>query len=73
MNVINIINLIILSIFAVSIARFYNKHTEYFFAMLIIIVYWIQLLVSSAYIETGVYLKILEKQVMQQVLQLDCF
>ena len=57
MNVINIINLIILSIFAVSIARFYNKHTEYFFAMLIIIVYWIQLLVSSAYIETGVYLK----------------
>lgn len=33
------------------------KHTEYFFAMLIIIVYWIQLLVSSAYIETGVYLK----------------
>lgn len=41
--------------------------------MLIIIVYWIQLLVSSAYIETGVYLKDIGKQVMQQVLQLDCF
>lgn len=57
MNVISVINLIVIAIFAMSVARFYNRHTEYFFAMLIIVVYWTQLLVSSAYIETGVYLK----------------
>jgi len=57
MTIINLINIFVLVLYAVTIARFYNKHTEYFFALLIIIVYWTQLLVSSSYIETGVYLK----------------
>lgn len=57
MTIINLINIFVLVLYAVTIAQFYNKRTEYFFALLIIIVYWTQLLVSSAYIETGVYLK----------------
>lgn len=57
MTIVNLINLFVMVLYAVSIARFYNKRTEYFFAMLIIIVYWTQLLISSTYIETGVYLK----------------
>lgn len=57
MTIINFINIFVLVFYAVTIAQFYNKHTEYFFALLIILIYWTQLLVSSAYIETGVYLK----------------
>ena len=57
MTIVNYINLFVIVLYAISIVRFYNKRTEYFFAMLIIIVYWTQLLVSSTYIETGVYLK----------------
>lgn len=30
MNVIGVINLIVIAIFAMSVARFYNRHTEYF-------------------------------------------
>ena len=57
MTIVNIINLFVIVLYVVSITRFYNKRTEYFFSMLIISVYWTQLLVSSSYIETGVYLK----------------
>lgn len=57
MNIINQINLVVFLMFIMTIIHFYNKHTEYFFAMLIVIIYWAQLLVSSTYIETGVYLK----------------
>lgn len=57
MTIINILNFIVILLFVMTVIHFYNKHTEYFFAMLIIIIYWAQLLVSSTYIETGVYLK----------------
>jgi len=50
-------NILIIALFASFAAYMYNKYTDFFVAMLIIIIYWIQLLVSSAYIETGVYLK----------------
>ena len=57
MTIINVLNFIAILLFVMTVIHFYNKHTEYFFAMLIIIIYWAQLLVSSTYIETGVYLK----------------
>jgi len=55
--VITIINIVAIVLYAMTVIYIYNKHTEYFCAMLIILIYWAQLLVSSAYIETGVYLK----------------
>lgn len=57
MTIINVLNFMVFLLFVMTVIHFYNKYTEYFFAMLIIIVYWAQLLVSSTYIETGVYLK----------------
>ena len=57
MTIINVLNFVVILLFVMTVIHFYNKHTEYFFAMLIIIIYWAQLLVSSTYIETGVYLK----------------
>ena len=54
--VVNILNIIVIALFGMTVIHFYNRYTEYFFAMLIAVVYWAQLLVSSAYIETGIYL-----------------
>ena len=57
MNIyINIANIIIIALFGASVIYYYNKFTEYFFAILIIIIYWAHLLVSCVYIETGIYL-----------------
>lgn len=53
----NILNVLAIGFFLFSVARFYNRHTEYFLVLSIIFIYWIQLVISSAYIETGVYLK----------------
>lgn len=55
--IINFLNVIVILLYILTLARFYNKHAEYFFSMLIILIFWTQLIVSSAYIETGVYLK----------------
>lgn len=54
--VVNVLNITVIALFGMTVIHFYNRYTEYFFAMLIAIVYWAQLLVSSAYIETGIYL-----------------
>lgn len=53
----NVLNVLAIGFFLFSVARFYNRHTEYFLVLSIIFIYWIQLVISSAYIETGVYLK----------------
>lgn len=54
---VDILNIVAIVLYAATVLRMYNKHADYFISMLIILVYWTQLLVSSAYIETGVYLK----------------
>ena len=58
MTIINIINLLVIVLYALYIAQFYNKGTEYFFSILIIIVYWTQLLILRTYIEMAVIFKI---------------
>lgn len=55
--IIDILNIVAIALYVGTVLHMYNKHTDYFISMLIILVYWAQLLVSSAYIETGVYLK----------------
>lgn len=55
--IINLLNLLVIVLYVATVLHMYNRHTDYFISMLIILVYWAQLLVSSAYIETGVYLK----------------
>ncbi len=55
--IVDILNILVILLYVATVLHMYNHHTDYFISMLIVLVYWAQLLVSSAYIETGVYLK----------------
>lgn len=55
--IVNLLNLLVIVLYVATVLHMYNSHTDYFISMLIILVYWAQLLVSNAYIETGVYFK----------------
>lgn len=52
----NILNILVIVVFIVTYLQIYRKSPSFFGLLLLPYIFWIQLLISSAYIETGIYL-----------------